>query len=88
MKLKEQLILRQVGNSYFIVDAGKKEVDLTNIYALNKEAAFLWEAFHGKEFTMESMVECLCSRYDVPRDTAEHDVNEMLNTWQQFGLME
>lgn len=88
MKIKEQLKLRQVGSSYFIVDTSKKEVDFTDIYVLNKEAAFLWQEFQGKDFTLGTMAERLCSRYDVNPDTARQDVEEMLSTWQVFGLLQ
>jgi len=88
MKIKENLKLRQVGSSFFIVDTNKEMVDFTDIFVLNKEAAFLWQEFQGKDFTVEAMVERLCSRYDVNHDTAQQDVEEMLNTWQVFGLLQ
>jgi len=88
MKIKDNLKLRQVGNSYFIVDAGKENVDLTDIFVLNQEAAFLWSEFQGKEFTVEMMAEKLCSKYAVEYDIAEQDVEEMLNTWQIFELLQ
>jgi len=87
MKLNRALKLRHVGSSYFIVDPGQENIDMSNIITLSPAAAFLWETFRDQEFTVETMADSLCERYDVSREQAVHDINEMLEQWQEFNLM-
>lgn len=87
MKLNTRLKLRQVGNSYFIVDPGQENIDMSNIITLSSAAAFLWNSFQGEDFTPEMMADQLCERYDVDRDTALHDIDQMLHEWRAFNLM-
>lgn len=88
LRIKDNLKLRQVGSSYFIVDSGKENIDFTDIFVLNREAAFLWNEFQHCEFTPRAMADRLCTKFDVGRETAEHDVVEMLNLWNAFGLLQ
>ena len=87
MKLNTRLKLRQVGNSYFIVDPGQENIDMSNIITLSSAAAFLWNSFQDEDFTLEMMADRLCERYDVDRDTALHDIDQMLHEWRAFNLM-
>lgn len=88
MKLNTRLKLRQVGNSYFIVDPGQENIDLSNIITLSSAAAFLWNSFQDEDFTPEMMADRLCERYDVDRATALHDIDQMLHEWRAFNLMD
>lgn len=87
MRIKEGLKLRRVGSSYFIVDPGDKNVDLSNIITLSNAAAYLWEQFQGCDFTPSQMADSLCEKYDVSRETALHDINKMLEQWKEFALL-
>ena len=87
MKLRENLTLRKMGSNYMIVDADTEQVNMVDVYTLNETAATLWQAFEGREFTEEEMVDYLCEEYDVAREQAARDVAAMLEEWRDFGLM-
>jgi len=87
MRLNQQLKLRQVGSSFFIVDSGEVNVDLSYILTLNRPAAFLWECFCDRPFTVDMMVDSLCEHFDVARDVARHDIEKMLEQWKDYGMM-
>ena len=87
MRIREELKLRRVGSSYFIVDPGDASIDLSNIISLSKAAAYLWEQFQGRDFTPSLMADSLCEKYDVSRETALHDINQMLDQWKEFNLL-
>ena len=87
MRLKDDLKLFHVGHDYFIVDMNTDMVDMTHLYAMNEATAFLWEEFHDKEFTLDEMAARLCEAYDVEADTARRDVDEMLKTWNEYGMI-
>jgi hypothetical protein len=87
MRLNQQLRLRHVGSSYFIVDPGCENIDLSYILTLNRPAAFLWETFLQREFTVEMMAESLCRHFEVEQATALQDVKNMLEQWKEYGMM-
>lgn len=87
MRLNDALKLRKVGRNYFIVDPGKKEIDFSDIYTLNQEAAFLWEQFRNQDFTEDMMVKCLSEEYDVTPEQAVKDIRETITVWKEFGLL-
>ncbi|MBQ8520356.1 MAG: PqqD family protein [Bacteroides sp.] len=86
MKLNENLVLRQVGGEYMIVNPFSDTVDMTQVYSLNETAAWLWQQLEGKEFTVADMVETLRKEYEVDEETAKADLSELARQWLQAGL--
>ena len=86
MKLNENLVLRQVGGEYMIVNPFSDTVDMTQVYSLNETAAWLWQQLEGKEFTVADMVETLRKEYEVDEETATADLSELARQWLQAGL--
>lgn len=87
MKLNPKLQLRKVGDRYMIVDACSEEVNMTNIYSLNETAAFLWNKYQGKEFVPEDLANTLCEMYDVEKDVAIADVDQLIANWIKYDLI-
>ena len=48
MKLNKDLVLREVGGEYMIVNPFSDTVDMTQVYSLNETAAWLWQQMEGK----------------------------------------
>ncbi len=88
MKIKDNFILRTVGNQYFIVDNCDGKINMVNVYKLNESAAWLWNKVAGHEFTKEMFVDMLCDQYNVDRGKASEDVDALLNDWSKWGLVE
>lgn len=87
MKINNNLILRQVGDEYMIVNPFSNTVDMTQVYSLNETAAWIWEQMKDKEFTLENMVQLLQEEYDVDESTATADLSELCQEWKKVGLM-
>lgn len=87
MKLREDLVLRDVGEDHVIVDPGQDMVDMSTVFALNDSAAWLWRQLVGQEFTGESMTEMLQERYDVSEDQAKEDVDNLIDIFKKNGLL-
>ena len=51
MRLNSNLILRQVGGEYMIVNPFSETMDMAQVYSLNETAAWLWKQLENKEFT-------------------------------------
>lgn len=85
---KTKLELRKIGNKYMLVDSVDGCVNLTNVYSMNKTAAWLWEAVcKGDNRTPEELAERLCKEYSVEYARALHDVRHQLEEWKKMGLL-
>lgn len=88
MKLKSDLILRQMGTEYVIVDPSQDVVDMSRVFTLNETAAFIWRALEEKEFDKELIAEILLDQYDVDYDQALEDADILINEFTKEGLLE
>ena len=86
MKLNKDLVLREIGGEYMIVNPFSDTVDMTQVYSLNETAAWLWQQMEGKEFTVADMVAVLQEEYDVDEETATADLPELTQQWSAAGL--
>ena len=88
MKQKDGFVLREVCGEYVIVGEGLGAIDFGKLLSLNETAAWLWkEAERQGEFTVDSLAEALCSEYNVTAEEAKADVAELLNNWEQSGIL-
>ena len=88
MKLRQDLVLRKVGDDYIMVDPSQGMVDLSKVHTLNATAAWLWEKLLGKEVEVEHIAELLCERYDVSKEQAATDAEGLVKEFQKAGLFE
>ncbi|MDO4180137.1 MAG: PqqD family protein [Bacteroidales bacterium] len=86
MKLNSNLILRQIGREYMIVNPFSDTIDMAQVYSMNDTAAWLWEHLEDKEFTADEMASLLCDEYEVDMETARKDANELCRQWLESGL--
>lgn len=84
---KNNLQLRKLGNSYMIVEVSAENVNMSNVYTLNKTAADMWQLICDGERTAADLAGWLCSKYDVESATAQADVEQQLAEWREFGLI-
>lgn len=87
MKLQPHLKLRRIGKACMIVDSQSGTANLTNVYELNETAAAVWEYASAGSFTAETLAKALTAEFEIDFAAALHDVEELLNTWQQYGLI-
>lgn len=89
MKQKEGFVLREVCGEKVIVGEGLAAVDFGKLISLNETAAWLWEkAASLGDFTTKQLADALCEAYDVEKKRALDDVEKLLTTWKESGLIE
>ncbi|MCR4765609.1 MAG: PqqD family protein [Bacteroidaceae bacterium] len=89
MKIKKGFVLRKVCGENVIVGEGLEAINFGKLLALNESAAWLWsEAQEMGNFSAEELTERLCNEYDVMPLEAQQDVADMLEQWQQLGVIE
>ena len=86
MRLNPNLILRQVGGEYMIVNPFSEAMDMAQVYSMNETAAWLWKQLENKEFTADEAGALLCNEYEVNKDTARNDANELCRQWLETVL--
>ncbi|GHE39822.1 PqqD family protein [Sphingobacterium griseoflavum] len=87
MILREDLMLRHVGDDYIIVEPGQDQIDMSRVYTLNETAAWLWEQLQGKDFNSDDVTALLLERYEVDRQTAAQDADALIALFQSQGLV-
>ncbi|MDV3741768.1 PqqD family protein [Elizabethkingia anophelis] len=87
MKLREDLMLRHLGDEYVIIDPEQDMVDMSKVYTLNETAAFLWKELQGKEFNVETVTEVLLNYYNVEYAVAEKDAQRLIYDFEKQGLL-
>lgn len=88
MKLRQDLVLRKVGEDYIMVDPSQGMVDLSKVHTLNETAAWLWEQLADKDVSVKQVAELLCDRYDVSHEKAVEDAEALVQEFEKAGLLE
>lgn len=89
MKLKDQLILREVAGQYVIVPTGKRVQEVTNIVYISASAAYLWDYMKDHEFEKEDLVQRIIEHYDgVTKEKAAEDIDKFLKTLADNNILD
>ena len=89
MKQKDGFLVREICGEKVIVAEGMKVVDFGKMVSMNDTAVWVWEKCSELgDFTAEQLTEALCQEYEVDSSKAKADVNRILATWKEIGLIE
>lgn len=88
MHPKKGLLLRKIGRQYMIVEVSAGNANMSNVYSLNHTAAQLWELLAAKDRTPEELADELAESYGISPERALGDVEQQLQAWLEFGLIE
>ena len=89
MKLKDQLILREVAGQYVIVPTGKRVREVTSIVYISASAAYLWDYMKDREFTKEELVAKIMEHYTgVTEEKAAEDIDKFLKILADNNILD
>lgn len=75
VKIKSDLVLREVAGQYVIVPIGKRVQEVTSIVYISSSAAYLWDYMTHNEFEVNDLVKRVLNHYDgVTEDIVRRDV--------------
>ena len=86
MKLKYEMVIRDIAGETFLVPIGEAARKFPGMFALNELGAFTYRHLEEAE-TTENLVELICREYDVSREEAEADTKEFLGQLQEMGIL-
>ena len=87
MKLKENLVLRQVAQNWVVLPVGEATLSFTGMLNLNDSGAMLWKVLE-KNPTREALVAALRAEYEVTEEQACADVEAFLKKLTFAGCIE
>ena len=87
MRIKENLLLKKMGNEFIVVPVGQGIVDFKVVVTLNETGAFLWNVLKSGA-DIDSLTKALTAEYDVSTDEAYKDVQEFVKILEDNSLIE
>ena len=87
MKLKENLVLREVAGIWVVLPLAEKVLDFNGMVSLNETGVELWHLLENG-LTREEMAASLANTYDVSYDQALADVDEFIGVLEKAGCIE
>ncbi|MBO4811030.1 MAG: PqqD family protein [Prevotella sp.] len=88
MKVKNGFKLRSVCGEYIIVAEGVENIDFSRVISLNDSAAYLWKNIQDKEFNADDLAELILEEYEIDKETATKDSENLINQWKDAGIIE
>ncbi|WP_027455621.1 PqqD family protein [Xylanibacter brevis] len=88
MKTKRGFRLRNICGENVIVAEGIENIDFSRIISMNESAAYLWNKVQSIDFTANTLIDLLLEEYEVSREDAAQDVNQLIEQWQKAGIVE
>ena len=87
MKIKKELIRRDIAGDAVLVPVGKTVYDSNGLFILNEVGAFLWDRLADAQ-SEEHLLAVLLAEYEVAKDTARKDVQEFLEKLRKLEILE
>jgi hypothetical protein len=86
MKIKKELICRQIAGEYFLVPVGQSVYDSNGLFALTELGGFLWELIPEAQ-SADDLVNAVLQDYEVDEATARADILEFLKKLEKLGIL-
>ena len=86
MVISNNFEITEVSGEYMLVPIGEAALSTRGIVAINEPVAFLLKHMNVSK-SREELVNILISNYDVNKETASHDVNNMLEKLLNLGVI-
>lgn len=80
------VVFRRVGEEAVLVPLRQNVANLDWVHTLSPVAARIWQLLDGQHGTAE-IVAAICDEYEVPADVATADVEELLTSLAEVGLI-
>ena len=87
MKVKEDLMLREVMNEWMIIPMGERLLEFNGISKLNESGVLLWKILE-KGAEKNELVRALLETYEVDAIQAEGEVNKFLEALRENKMLE
>ena len=87
MKIKKELIKRDIAGDTILVPVGKTVYDSNGLFVLNEVATFIWDILADCE-TPQEIVAKILEVYEVSLEEAEKDTAEFLAKLREMQIID
>lgn len=87
MKIKENLVLRNIANNWMVLPLADPSLDLKGMIKLNETGAILWKILE-RGGTADDMADALVEGYEVSREEALSDAAAFIKKLTDAGCIE
>ena len=86
MKIKKELVKRDIAGDTILVPVGKTVYDSNGLFILNELGSFLWDRLEaaGDE---EALLRAVLEEYEVTEETAKKDLRAFLDKLRELGIL-
>ena len=88
MRIKEGFVLRTICGQHVVSGEGTANVNFSKLVSLNESAAYLFKKVGNETFTPETLADLLLEEYEVDRETALKDAENLCAQWKEIGIAE
>src|SRR5436853_7872088 len=81
-----EVVCRGVGCEFLLVPIRNRVGDLESIFVLNPMAARIWSLLE-RQLSADEIAGTICNEFEVDRETATADVNELLESLELASLV-
>ena len=86
MKIKKELIKREIAGDTILVPVGSAVYDANGLFVLNELGGFLWERLPQAE-NAEQLCDAVLEEYEVSREEAARDIAEFLDQLRKLDII-
>ena len=86
MKIKKELISREIAGERFLVPVGKSVYDSNGLFLLTEVGAFVWDLLPEAQ-DAEDITSAVLNAYDVDEATARADVTAFLAKLTELDIL-
>ena len=87
MKVREDLVLREVAGESILIPVGKIALDIKGMFTLTESGTLLYRKL-TEDCTKEDLVQALLGEYEVDREKATEDVDTFLEQLETAGVLQ
>ena len=86
MKIKKQLITRNIAGDIILVPVGKAVYESNGLFVLSELGGFIWERIPQAE-CREDILRAVLEEYDVSEVEARKDIDEFFAKLEELGIL-
>ncbi len=86
MKIKKELIRRELAGEIFLVPVGQTVYESNGLYAMTELGGFLWDLLPNAQ-GVDDLVKDVLAEYEVDEATARNDILEFLNKLKKLDIL-
>lgn len=86
MKIKKELIKRDIAGETFLVPLGKTVYDSNGLFVLTELGDFIWDLLPEAE-GVEDILRAVLAEYEVDEETARADIEKFLEKLNKMDIL-